>query len=610
MSGQAGKTTSVFLMAIMVAGGLTFAIPGAPPAIAQSTNPNLYVSAESAAFGNHFSGPQVVEVVIIDPDLDETNESKGEPDVTINGSSLRMVQATDGKWYAYFANSAQALLADATADGNAGRGLDFGTICEDTDDADRVLETALEVNAGYYNVNTGYHDANAGYFSDAIAVAFPFAHMRYTVASGGAAGPALSSIWGCGADDVTAAFTAVPPAPPTAAGTHNYAGVSMNVVREPSAINIATYTYNPNYPHNSFGQSIQMGDVEPNAEATAGVWPFIQLFDFSQGGNVEVQYRRGGGIQSVTLNYDTIDDYASLSLLDRTTYPGGGAQVRLGMANTWLNVDPTDKDSWTWDVEGGGVGGVLYGAFDRNGARQGGGADLSGELAGLMCAGNCVPALGRDAGGSHVLSLAGGTSLVLSGTDDAAAADQLVTVTETQDASGIFEGTVIFPPADQSPGHRPGVAKGDTVTARHGEHALPGTHARNDGLKLEGTTISGTLVPLLERAVVSNVRLTDNSGNPLDTVTVGQQIQVVGQVTSGQESEQAYVYLVQVRDSNNITLSLTWTSSTLNPGESLTPSMSWQPTAAGYYTATVFVWESIDNPIALSPQAELPFTVA
>ena len=125
--------------------------------------------------------------------------------------------------------------------------------------------------------------------------------------------------------------------------------------------------------------------------------------------------------------------------------------------------------------------GLLYGAFDRNGARQGGGADLSGELAGLMCAGNCVPALGRDAGGSHVLSLAGGASLALSGTDDAAAADQLVTVTETQDASGIFEGTVIFPPADQSPGHRPGVAKGDTVTARHGEHALPGTHARNDG---------------------------------------------------------------------------------------------------------------------------------
>ena len=362
MSGQAGKATSVFLMAIMVAGGLTFAIPGVQPVMAQSTNPNLYVSAESAAFGNHFSGPQVVEVVIIDPDIDETNEQKGEPDVVLNGKKVRTIQATDGKWYAYFANSAQALLADATADGNAGRGLDFGTICEDTGDADRVLETALEVNAEYYR-GTGYVDANALYFSDTTGVAFPFAHTRYVVAGGAVtSGPALASIDGCGADAVTAAFTEVPASVPVSSDTTlNYAGVSMNVVREPGAINIATY--NGNHSYNSFGQSIQMGDVEPNAETTAGVWPFIQLFDFSQGGNVKVQYNRGGGVQSVTLNYDTVDDYASLSLLDRTTYPGGGAQVHLGMANTWLNVDPTDKDSWTWDVEGGGVGGVALRCF-------------------------------------------------------------------------------------------------------------------------------------------------------------------------------------------------------------------------------------------------------
>jgi hypothetical protein len=30
-------------------------------------------------------GPQVVEVVVIDSDINETNESNGEPDVTING---------------------------------------------------------------------------------------------------------------------------------------------------------------------------------------------------------------------------------------------------------------------------------------------------------------------------------------------------------------------------------------------------------------------------------------------------------------------------------------------------------------------------------------------
>ena len=69
-----------------------------------SSNPNLFVSAENFQFNNHFSGSMVVEVVVIDPNLHDTGEGKGEPDVTINGKSLRMVQATDGNWYAYFAN--------------------------------------------------------------------------------------------------------------------------------------------------------------------------------------------------------------------------------------------------------------------------------------------------------------------------------------------------------------------------------------------------------------------------------------------------------------------------------------------------------------------------
>ena len=69
-----------------------------------SSNPNLFVSAENPQFDNHFSGSMVIEVVVIDPNLSDTGEGKGEPDVTINGKSLRMVQATDGSWYAYFAN--------------------------------------------------------------------------------------------------------------------------------------------------------------------------------------------------------------------------------------------------------------------------------------------------------------------------------------------------------------------------------------------------------------------------------------------------------------------------------------------------------------------------
>ncbi len=409
MSGKAGKATSVFLMAIMVAGGLTFAIPGVQPAMAQSTNANLSVSAESTAFGNYFSGPQVVEIVIVDPAIDETNEAKGEPDVKLNGKKVRMIQATDGKWYAYVANKAQAELADGTADANPGQGLDFGTICLDTGDADRVLETAL--------------DANAGYFSDTTGVAFPFQQATYSSDTDTDPTPIATDC--TVAEQVTAGLRAVTSSELTASTT------TMNVVREPRAVNT-----NQNA---EFGQSVVIENAVTD-EARAGVWPFIQLFDFSQGGNVEVQYRRGGGTQSVTLNYDTVEDYASLSLLDRTTFPGGGAQVHFEITDTWLDVDPTDEDSWTWDVEGPDEGRVVYQAFDENGVRQDNAVDISAELSGLMCDTNCLLRLDRDTNGYDVLEYADNddSGLRLFGTADDAAADQLITVTETSSSSGVF----------------------------------------------------------------------------------------------------------------------------------------------------------------------------
>ena len=93
-----------------------------------SSNPDLFVSAENSQFDNNFSGSMVIEVVVTDQNLRDIDEGKGEPDVTINGKSLRMVQATDGNWYAYFAHVDKAQEADSTV-GLSGEGLDFGVFC-------------------------------------------------------------------------------------------------------------------------------------------------------------------------------------------------------------------------------------------------------------------------------------------------------------------------------------------------------------------------------------------------------------------------------------------------------------------------------------------------
>ena len=115
------KITSLTLMTIMFAGGMTLAAPAfAPEALAQERL--MYVSCENEAFENTFGGPQICEIIISDPARDETDESQGEPVVESNGDQIRFVQAEDGFWYAYIAST--WAVGNATLDTN----IDFGTV--------------------------------------------------------------------------------------------------------------------------------------------------------------------------------------------------------------------------------------------------------------------------------------------------------------------------------------------------------------------------------------------------------------------------------------------------------------------------------------------------
>ena len=320
------KITSLTLMTIMVAGGMTFAFPGVMPE-AHAANANLFVSAENSQFDNYMSGPQVIEVVVIDSDINETDEANGEPDVTVNGGILRMVQAVDGNWYGYFADSAQTVIADATTVVDQ-TGLDFGaTGCSD---AEGLAATNLDL-------------------SDADGSAFDAATC------GGA--PATDN-----GNDID----------------------FMNVIREAKEANTSVPT--------------SVGNTAPgglNIES----WPFIQLYDLNPTGNVVIQYSPAGNAQTTTLTFDTAQDFAGLEL-DRPVY-GEGMEVHATITDLWLNIDPTDEDSWTFAAnEDSGEDLSFYQAFDENGEAQGDGAivtDIStdfgldaNELDALMCDDNCI----------------------------------------------------------------------------------------------------------------------------------------------------------------------------------------------------------------------------
>ncbi len=299
------RKKTVFLLAF----SLFFLIPISQADAA--SNPNLSVSAENVKFDNHFSGSMVVEVVIRDSSINDTDEGKGEPDVTINGKNLRMVQATDGNWYAYFANSDKAKAADSTVELD-GEGLDFGVFCgRDT--------SSLGID-----------------LSETDGVAVP--------RSGGLTG-----------------FTNGQVSFSSCTGTPTNSDNLNNVVRKAKSINT-----NPSISPGQIG-------LHPNA------WPLIQLFSFN---DVTIQYNPGGPTQQVDLEYDEIPNI--LVELDRETYPQN-SEVFVTISDVQLNQDPTDEDSWTFNINS--PNSVFYQAFDSSGRSSANGnlglVDLKPHLSNL-----------------------------------------------------------------------------------------------------------------------------------------------------------------------------------------------------------------------------------
>ena len=332
-----------------------------------SSNPNLFVSAENSQFNNHFSGSMVIEVVIRDNNIRDTDQGKGEPDVTINGKTLRMVQATDGNWYAYFANIGKAKIADSTVPANIKQGLDFGSIC-----------------------TTAEGTATIGVdLSDADGVAYPY-------------------------DSCT--------------GNPNN---SNNVVRKAKSPN-------PTIPEDAAPGSDGLGGQIGIVEDT---WPFIQLFSFD---DVTIQYNPSGTPQRVDLEYDEIPNISFN--IDRDFYPNS-AEVFLIVNDFQLNQDPTDEDSWTFNVES--PVATFYQAFDNSGN------DAANGNAGLVDLLPHLSSLGFENNGElsldlgNVLKLKTNSDQPDSSVDDGASNSysQIITLVEKGPNSGIFEG---FDSNDQS----------------------------------------------------------------------------------------------------------------------------------------------------------------
>ncbi len=185
----------------------------------------------------------------------------------------------------------------------------------------------------------------------------------------------------------------------------------------------------------------------------------------------------------------------------------------------------------------------------------------------------------------------------------------MLNLREVDTNAGIFEGSLLFTTKDASSGNRLRVSDGDVVTIRYADNTLP-PPAR---LSADGTTtldiksiittsIFGKQIPLIQRMPASEPVLVDSFGEPLTQVLTGSQVIIQSEIVNMQNRKQQFSYIVQVKDSGGVTVSLSWLTAELPAHDSSKVSQSWLPLTAGQYTIEIFVWESIDKPVALSPE--------
>jgi len=110
----------------------------------------------------------------------------------------------------------------------------------------------------------------------------------------------------------------------------------------------------------------------------------------------------------------------------------------------------------------------------------------------------------------------------------------------------------------------------------------------------------------LERVVVNDARLVNLSGSTLgEHILVNQQVQITAKITNTQDTIQNFVYIVQIKDENDVVVKLGWISGSLTKFQSFSPSLSWIPKDSGEYMAEIYVWDTLLHQGALTNNVTL-----
>ena len=184
----------------------------------------------------------------------------------------------------------------------------------------------------------------------------------------------------------------------------------------------------------------------------------------------------------------------------------------------------------------------------------------------------------------------------------------LVTLRETGAKTGIFEEILTFTLHEDSTGTRLRVSEGDTITVKYTDKTLPPPAPLSasgvETIEVEELFASaniGYLVPPLERVVVSEPKILDGVRESVHELSASQQVLIESEIVNSQNKNQPFAYIVQIKDDEGAVVSLSWVTGELPPKQSFKAAQSWVPDVQGIFSVEIFVWESIDDPNAISP---------
>jgi hypothetical protein len=192
-------------------------------------------------------------------------------------------------------------------------------------------------------------------------------------------------------------------------------------------------------------------------------------------------------------------------------------------------------------------------------------------------------------------------------TSDSDPIGQTITLTETGANTGVFSGSVQLSGTIET--GKVMAKYGDTLYAKYTDE-LPADYADTGNRKaFTGTAIVG--VPVARPVPASSQKFVDpNTGAEKTSGTVGQAIGLQATVKNVDVVSKTFTAIFKVKDASGVTISISWVTGTLAPGQELTPGVSWTPSAAGTYTVEVLVVKTLAEPTPYSDIQTKTLTVS